>query len=45
MLEGQQASVEMDPEKLMALVDEITRLLDEKAARLRSVPLKPEDTK
>jgi hypothetical protein len=31
----QQASVEQDPEKLMELVKEITRLLDEKEERLR----------
>ena len=37
----QQASVEQDPEKLMALVKEITRLLEEKETRLR-MP-KPEE--
>ena len=31
----QQASVEQDPEKLMELVREINRLLDEKEQRLR----------
>lgn len=34
----QQASVEQDQEKFMALIEEISRLLDEKEARLRSVP-------
>jgi hypothetical protein len=31
----EQASVEQDPKKLMTLVAEITRLLDEKQERLR----------
>jgi hypothetical protein len=31
----EQASVEQDPKKLMELVREITRLLDEKQERLR----------
>jgi hypothetical protein len=31
----QQASVEQDPEKLMGLVKEINRLLEEKEERLR----------
>jgi hypothetical protein len=31
----QQASVEQDPEKLMELIQEINRLLDEKEERLR----------
>ena len=30
----QQAAVEQDPEKLMVLINEITRLLDEKEERL-----------
>ena len=34
----QQASVEQDPEKLMELVAEITRLLDEKQKRLKGSP-------
>lgn len=32
-----QAAVEQDPQKLMQLVEEITRLLDEKKNRLSSV--------
>ena len=39
----EQASVETDHEKFMALIDEISRLLDEKEARLRSVPTKSDD--
>jgi hypothetical protein len=35
-----QASVEQDPKKLMALVTEITRLLEEKQKRLNSMRLK-----
>jgi hypothetical protein len=31
----EQASVEQDPEKLMELIQEINRLLDEKEERLR----------
>lgn len=38
----QQASVEKDHEKFMALINEISRLLDEKEMRLRPAP---EDTK
>jgi len=34
----QQASVEQDPEKLMKLITEITRLLDEKQERLMGPP-------
>jgi hypothetical protein len=34
----QQASVEQDPEKLMELVKEINRLLDDKEKRLRREP-------
>jgi hypothetical protein len=34
----QQASVEQDHEKLMELINEITRLLDEKETRLRPTP-------
>jgi hypothetical protein len=41
----QQASVEQDPEKLMELVREITRLLDEKETRLRQAHAELEDTK
>ena len=37
-----QASVEQDPVKLVELVKEINRLLDEKDARLRRVSPKPE---
>jgi hypothetical protein len=32
----QQAEVEQDPDKLLELVQEINRLLDEKAARLNA---------
>jgi hypothetical protein len=39
----QQASVEQDLEKLMELVKEITRFLDEKQERLRPTPPKTED--
>ena len=38
-----QASVEQDPEKLMELVKEINRLLEEKDARLRKNATKPDD--
>ena len=41
----QQASVEQDPEKLMELITEITRLLDEKQTRLRQAHAESEDTK
>jgi hypothetical protein len=41
----QQASVEQDHEKLMELINEITRLLDEKETRLRPAPPTSEDTK
>jgi hypothetical protein len=41
----QQASAEQDHEKLMELINEITRLLDEKETRLRPAPPKTEDTK
>ena len=34
----EQAAVEQDPEKLMELVAEITRLLDEKQKRLKGSP-------
>jgi hypothetical protein len=34
----QQASVEQDHEKLMELIKEITRLLDEKEERIRPTP-------
>ena len=40
----QQASAEQDHEKLMELINEITRLLDEKETRLRPAPPKTEDT-
>jgi hypothetical protein len=33
-----QAAVEQDPEKLLALTEEITRLLEEKEARLKGNP-------
>jgi hypothetical protein len=36
----QRASVEQDHEKLMELINEITRLLDEKETRLRPAPPK-----
>jgi hypothetical protein len=41
----QQASVEEDPEKLMELITEISRLLDEKETRLRQAHAAPEDIK
>ena len=41
----QQASVEPDPEKLMELITEVTRLLDEKQRRLRQAHAESEDTK
>jgi len=34
----EQAAVEQDPKKLMVLVAEITRLLDEKQERLKGPP-------
>jgi hypothetical protein len=37
----EQTSVEQDPVKLLELVKEINRLLDEKDARLRSTVPKP----
>jgi hypothetical protein len=40
-----QASVEQDHQKLMELINEITRLLDEKETRLRPASPTPEDTK
>jgi hypothetical protein len=40
----QQASVEQDSEKLMVLIEEITRLLEEKEDRLKREHPKPEDT-
>jgi hypothetical protein len=36
----QQASVEEDPEKLLELIHEINRLLDDKEKRLRQEPPK-----
>jgi len=39
----QQASVEKDHEKFMDLINEITRLLDEKKERLRPAPPKTEE--
>ena len=41
----QQASVEKDHEKFMALISEISRLLDEKEVRLRPSQPKQEETK
>ena len=41
----EQAAVEQDPKKLMVLVAEITRLLDEKQTRLRQAHAESEDTK
>ena len=41
----QQASVEEDPEKLMHLINEINRLLDDKERRPRPEPPKTEDVK
>ena len=41
----QQAAVEQDPEKLLALAEEINRLLNEKEARLKNLRLKPSETK
>jgi hypothetical protein len=38
----ERASVEQDPVKLLELVTEINRLLDDKNARLRRTPSKPE---
>jgi hypothetical protein len=39
-----QAAVEQDPEKLLVLVKEINRLLEEKEQRLKSSVKKPEET-
>jgi hypothetical protein len=41
----QRASAEQDHEKLMKLISEITRLLDEKETQLRPAPPKTEDAK
>jgi len=41
----QQASVEQDPEKLMDLITEITRRLDEKETRLRQAHTESEGAK
>jgi hypothetical protein len=41
----QQASVEQDHEKLMQLINEINRLLDDKEQRLRPAPPKTEDAR
>lgn len=38
----EEASVEKDPEKFMALINEINHLLDEKKERLRPAPTKQE---
>jgi hypothetical protein len=38
----EQAAVEQDPEKLLELTSEITRLLDEKEARLQQSRIKQE---
>jgi hypothetical protein len=38
----EQAAVEQDPEKLLELTNEITRLLDEKEARLQQSRVKQE---
>lgn len=37
-----QAAVEQDPKKLMALVEEILRLLEDKERRLGILPPKPD---
>jgi hypothetical protein len=41
----EQASVEQDHEKLMELINEINRLLDDKEQRLRPAPPKTEDAR
>ena len=41
----EEASVETDHEKFMALINEISRLLDEKEAQLRPAPTKSDDNK
>jgi hypothetical protein len=41
----EEASVETDHEKFMGLINEISRLSDEKEARLRPLPTKSDDNK
>ena len=38
----EQAAVEQDPEKMLALITEINRLLSEKEERLRNLRLRPD---
>jgi hypothetical protein len=38
------AAIEQDPQRLLALLEEINRLLDEKEKRLRSKPEKSEQS-